>query len=409
MSLERQAIFAMCLIAILIASTGVVDSISKQTIEKDEYKLRAEQLLKDVVKKIQEIRALSFPWQVEIEVITISWAKENWGRSYAEADKETILREERIYKTLFMMPENASLYEAKVEWAGAFVAAVWQGKIYVVREYFNPWNSPGAEKTLAHELTHILQEKYFQIKDTPTFDGGKAKSALIEGDACLMEELYYSQYETPVLVLGMNSAMPEAEVQLTEVSASISDSISRLNYFPYEYGLKFARALYAKSGWMAVNQAYKDPPTTTEQIMHPEKYFTDEDTQEAKEPSIMENGWQKIKDERFGEYFILVMLGSWISWNESEKAAEGWGGDDFSYYERGKDYLLTWNITWDSIEDASEFYISFQEMMNETGAEKEDQLWQSHGRALSLTLEGTSTLIVSSTNETTVKKIIEYA
>jgi len=308
-----------------------------------------------------------------------------------------------------MMPENASLYEAKVEWAGAFVAAVWQGKIYVVREYFNPWNSPGAEKTLAHELTHILQEKYFQIKDTPTFDGGKAKSALIEGDACLMEELYYSQYETPVLVLGMNSAMPEAEVQLTEVSASISDSISRLNYFPYEYGLKFARALYAKSGWMAVNQAYKDPPTTTEQIMHPEKYFTDEDTQEAKEPSIMENGWQKIKDERFGEYFILVMLGSWISWNESEKAAEGWGGDDFNYYERGKDYLLTWNITWDSIEDASEFYISFQEMMNETGAEKEDQLWQSHGRALSLTLEGTSTLIVSSTNETTVKKIIEYA
>jgi len=409
MSLERKAIFGMCLIAILIASTGVVDSISRQILEKDEYKLRTEQLLKDVIEKIQEIRELPFPWQVEIEVITISWAKENWGRSYAEADRESIIREERIYKSLFMMHENASLYEARVEWAGAFVAAVWQGKIYVVREYFNPWNSPGAEKTLAHELTHILQEKYFQLQDIPTFDGGKAKAALIEGDACLMEEVYVSQYEEPVLLVGINSAFPEAELRLTELSASIPDSISRLNYFPYEYGLKFTKALYAKGGWSTVNEAYKAPPTTTEQIMHPEKYFTNEDAQEAEEPSIKEDGWQKMKDERFGEYFILVMLANWIPWNEAEKAAEGWGGDNFSYYERGEDYILTWNITWDSVEDASEFYISFQEMMNETGAEKEGQLWRSSGRCLSLTWDGTSTIIVSSTNETTVKKIIEHA
>ncbi|MGQ9551391.1 MAG: hypothetical protein ACUVUE_03085 [Candidatus Bathycorpusculaceae bacterium] len=409
MGLERQAIFGMCLIAILIASTGVVDSISRQILEKDEYKLRTEQLLKDVIEKIQEIRELPFPWQVEIEVITISWAKENWGRSYAEADRESIIREERIYKSLFMMHENASLYEARVEWAGAFVAAVWQGKIYVVREYFNPWNSPGAEKTLAHELTHILQEKYFQLQDIPTFDGGKAKAALIEGDACLMEEVYVSQYEEPVLLVGIDPALPEAELRLTELSASIPDSISRLNYFPYEYGLKFTKALYAKGGWSTVNEAYKDPPTTTEQVMHPEKYFTKENAQEAEEPSIEEDGWQKMKDERFGEYFIFVMLANWISPNEAERAAEGWGGDNFSYYERGEDYLLTWNITWDSIEDASEFYISFQEMMNEAGAEKEGPLWQSSGRYLSLTWDRTSTLIVSSTNETTVKKIIGHA
>lgn len=409
MGLERQAIFGMCLIAILIASTAVVDSISRQILEKDEYKLRTEQLLKDVIEKIQEIRELPFPWQVEVEVITISWAKENWGRSYAEADRESIIREERIYKSLFMVPENASLYEARVEWAGAFVAAVWQGKIYVVREYFNPWNSPGAEKTLAHELTHVLQEKYFQLQDIPTFDGGKAKAALIEGDACLMEEVYVSQYEGPVLLVGINSAMPEAELRLTELSASIPDSISRLNYFPYEYGLKFTKVLYAKGGWSTVNEAYEGPPTTTEQIMHPEKYFTKEDAQEAEEPSIKEDGWQKMKDERFGEYFILVMLANWISPNEAERAAEGWGGDNFSYYERGEDYLLTWNITWDSIEDAFEFYISFQEMMNETGAKKEGPLWQSSGRYLSLTWDGTSTLIVSSTNETTVKKIIGHA
>ena len=104
------------------------------------------------------------------------------------------------------------------------------------------------------------------------------------------------------------------------------------------------------------------------------------------------------------------MLSNWIPQNDAEKAAEGWGGDNFTYYERGNEYLLTWNITWDSIEDASEFYTSFQQMMNETGAQNVAQNnWQACGRYLSITREGTSTLIVSSTNANTLNNIVAYA
>ncbi|MEM2969509.1 MAG: hypothetical protein QXR63_01075 [Candidatus Bathyarchaeia archaeon] len=403
------SISAFLIVAIVVGTIITNGFINKQNAENDEYRLNVEGLLKETIKVFEEIRGFNLE-DVEVEVVTISWAKENWGKAYAEADKEKILREERIYKALFMIPEDASLYEAEVEWSGMIVSAVWQNKIYVVKEYFNPSDKFNAEKTLIHELTHMMQGKYFSMPDIPTFDGEKAKAALTEGDACLMEEVYENKTKEGSLIVGITYGKATkgyyGYLFSSEISASLPDSISRLNYFPYAYGLKFVKTLYAQGGWESVNRAYGNPPTTTEQIMHPEKYFADEASKEVEAPVITEEGWQRVKSERFGEYFILVMLEKWVP-NEAVKAAEGWGGDNFTYYERGNDYLLTWNITWDSQEDASEFSISFQAMMNKVDAKEEAKnLWQKYDRHLSLTLKENSTLIVISTDKALVQKIV---
>jgi len=77
------------LIAAVIISAVIVNSfISKQNV-KDEYRAKVEELLKETVKVFKEIRGFSLEG-IEVEVVTISWAKENWGKAYAEADKENI-------------------------------------------------------------------------------------------------------------------------------------------------------------------------------------------------------------------------------------------------------------------------------------------------------------------------------
>ena len=138
--------------------------------------------------------------------------------------------------------------------------------------------------------------------------------------------------------------------------------------------------------------------------MHPEKYFAQEDAQPVEAPSIS-GEWNLTKSERYGEYFILVMLNNWIPEKEAEEAAEGWGGDDLSYYELDDEYFFTWNISWDSNEDAHEFYIAFKKMMNETLAEKEnDSRWFANGNYLSIQWDENLTLITSSTNERIVQE-----
>jgi hypothetical protein len=377
--------------------------------DESEYRARVEELLREAIGLIKDARGLSLE-NVQVEIVTVDWARENWGKFFAEAESENILREERIYRALFMISEDESLYEARVEWWGMIAAAVWQDKIYIVKEYFNPYDRFNAEKTLVHELTHIMQSKYFNIPYASTFDEDRAKAALIEGDACLMEEVFANKTIGEILVMEMvqkthGLLSGNSLINGMRVYASLPDSISRLNYFPYDYGLKFVKALYMEGGWQSVNLAYQNPPTTTEQIMHPEKYLFNETDRPVEALAVADGGWQKVKSERFGEYFILVMLEKWLPSAEATSAAEGWGGDNFTYYERGNDYLLTWSITWDSQEDALEFSESFKAMVKAVGAEEAENLWKKHGRYLSLTCEGNSTFIICSTDKTLVQKI----
>jgi len=349
--------------------------------------------------------------RVDLEVVTRQWAIDTWGTGYAQPDLTNILREEKIYKGLFLIPENASLYQANVDWAGYFGAASWNGKIYIVRENFDPYKQPDATATFVHELTHILQGQFWRPQVPPSFDSDKARDALNEGDASFMGDYYKNQ--TKVQSSLANAAVSQVpwmllgEGLLDEVQLDLPRAISELNYFPYTYGTPFIDAIYKRGGWTAVNEAYANPPVTTEQILHTDKYFANETALGVASPILAENNWTRTainnnNSTSYGEYFIQVMLGNWLSQNEAQRAAAGWAGDNFTYYERGSDFLFTWNIKWDTSCDASDFYVAFHNMVNATGTTGDNSChWYANGRYLMIewNQETNTTLIACSTNQ----------
>jgi hypothetical protein len=354
-----------------------------------EYKGLAEQLLGEAKKEFEKIRGVSVR-NVTLEVVNQSWVIENWGVAYA--DPEEIRIEENIYKALFMISQNVDLHEIKLKWTGMFHAAKWKGKIYVVEEKFDVTNEFKATSTFVHELTHIMQENY-SLPTRSTFDGSKALSSLKEGDATLMADTFKNNGVVP----------PSAEVP-TSSSSSLPETIDNLNRFVYRYGVEFVKVVYSHDnrGWDNVNEAYAAVPSTTEQIMHPEKYYSQEGAITV-EATKVDFDWNLSKTECFGEYFILVMLDNWLSTDDSKLAAEGWGGDTFKYYQTGDDYLFTWDIIWDSNEDAQEFYFAFQDMLDKTSAEKlNDYLWFANERYISIEMDENLILIKSAANETLI-------
>ena len=405
MNLEKKkTVFLVCLIVILFVSVfSVRELLSNERPQGEEYKILAEQLLNEAREEFEDIRGVSVR-EVTLEVVSQSWVTENWGKAYADSEIEEIRIEEKIYKALFMISQDVSLYEARLEWTGMFHAAKWQGKIYVVEENFDVTNEFKAKSTFVHELTHIMQESY-SLPERTTFDGAKALTSLKEGDATFMADILENQGVVPSFWSvtpddGTSLSVPLVLLFGDVVQPTLPDTIDDLNRFPYRYGVEFVKELYAQGGWETVEEAYENPPNTTEQIMHPEKYFAQEDAQTVEAPSIT-GDWNLKKTDSFGEYFILVMLDNWISETEAEKAAEGWGGDNFTYYERDDDFLFTWNIAWDSKDDAQEFYFAFQEMMDKTSAEKQTGgYWFADERYISIQWNENSTLIKSSTNET---------
>jgi hypothetical protein len=403
------------LAVILISTTTFLVTNPVLTADLSAYTKQAETIFNQAKTEVEQIRNTTLP-NVTLTVITKQGAIDKWGKPSADADLTNIMRQENVYKGLFMMAKDESLYQATVDWTANWGAAtVGKTDIYVIKENFDPWDMPNAEATFVHEFTHIWEP---QLSDPTTFDMDKAHSALVEGDASFMGDYFKDQY---------NAKAEPAALKIDDVPIYLIDNlfldelhpipstISNLNWFPYTQGKTFINSLYEKGGFQTLNQAYVSgyTPDTTEQILHPDKYFANETAKQILAPTAIPGNWTKIQNnrgqftDRYGEYFIQDMLSNWLKENNSQEAtnaAAGWGGDNFTYYERSSnDFLFTWNIKWDSAYDASEFYQAFIHMMSLTDASQQSTLnWFSNGKYLTISLNQTqnSTLIVCSTDPT---------
>ena len=72
--------------------------------------------------------------------------------------------------------------------------------------------------------------------------------------------------------------------------------------FPYQEGAAWTRALYRRGGWEQVSKAFNELPQSTEQILHPEKYFAHEAPMKVSlrdiAPLLNAGAGKAVRDER---------------------------------------------------------------------------------------------------------------
>jgi hypothetical protein len=232
----------------------------------------------------------------------------------------------------------------------------------------SPDGTLGAQEriTFAHEYTHALQDQRSNllqrfsdptVTDTMSPDTLLAWQALIEGDATLSEDLWARQHEQALLALPDG---PEAIAATFDVSGP-TGYLDRMTMFPYLQGLDFVRQVEG-NGWLAVDRAFDDPPVSTEQILHFDKWVN----RELPKPVTL---WPAAV-QRLGPDWALdgapttlgeLELREWliahgVPETTAAAAAAGWGGDSLQLY-RGPNgaWVMIDLITWDALADAQEF------------------------------------------------------
>lgn len=198
---------------------------------------------------------------------------------------------------------------------------------------------------VVHELRHALQDQYFNLagilgsRSFSDFDDRKlAVLAALEGDATFLM-VQYSGLDADILASSpssdaLMSFLPTAKPSLLYREPEI---IKDQLLMPYIYGLRFVSAVFKKKKWKGVNRILHLPPASTEQIIHPEKYFKREAPMEVI-IQYQPRGYQLFHSGVIGEYYLKVLVKSEEDYTYKDYAL-GWGGDTFRIYKNAGSYF----------------------------------------------------------------------
>lgn len=230
------------------------------------------------------------------------------------------------------------------------------------------------EAVLVHELTHALQDQHFHLETfasgRPLDDADVAKVALIEGDATLVMMDFFTGMSLARLP-GIEDAMddilgdPQALLESTSGMPGVAELASAPAWFrdtllfSYFEGFEFCLSARRVGGQALLDRAFtQDPPRSSEQILHPEKWHTRRDDPVVIAwPDLSRTlpGWSKLVEAQLGELAIRTLLRNALGNGErAARAAAGWGGDRFAVYEKSGERLLLWITEWDTEADARE-------------------------------------------------------
>lgn len=288
----------------------------------------------------------------------------------------------------------------------------------------------GQRPVMAHELTHALQDQHFNLRRFEHWPKGDsdaelAAHSLIEGDATLVMALYVANNPMRALAfLKSLGATGMATEELDKAPRALRETL----LFPYQEGTEWTRSLYKRGGWDQVSKAFTDLPQSTEQILHPEKYFAHEAPIKVTLPDItnlLNSGsrsrgappatrtqdsrvtWKRLApDDVNGEWGFYLIVDQFLkSPAESRRATAGWGGDRFSVYEGPKGEVLMVSLSsWDTENDAREFYDAYVKRterrypgvpsVNDRSLSMFYQRWQTSEGIVTIDLRGKQVLVL---------------
>lgn len=208
---------------------------------------------------------------------------------------------------------------------------------------------------LAHELTHALQDQHFGLMLIPlevknNDDLSLATSALVEGDATQV----MFDYETKTMSLQtftdtLAGALSQDMQQYSRAPRFLRETL----VFPYTHGKEFCQVLYSRGGYEAISQAFRHPPSSSTQILHPEKYFAGEEPIRIDWPDITVAGKKPTDDNVLGEFGTRLLFEKYMDATSADYAAEGWRGDRYIVFDDGKG--LVWKTLWEDDERSQNF------------------------------------------------------
>jgi len=402
--------------------------------------------------RVEAVRELEFEESVPVEVISREEFRDRREINDSENVTSTAnrLHQNVKWEAMLSIGEDEDAITARQSSRTATIGGFYnyaEDRIVIVSE--NATQPKMDEETLSQELFHALQDQTLRVSyNRSTEETNNAALGIIEGDGNLVDRRYQQRCDSG----EWDCLLPEPSEGGGGGSDDINYGVYLTGFQPYSDGPKFVRKIYNEGGWEAVNAVYENPPESTEQVIHTEKYpdekpanISFEDTS-SEEWTIPDLGEGSVDYATFGqgglaammmrpvfatggtatpvvgprEFYNLTASGEISDFDPLDygfDAVEGWGNDRLYPYVTDEsaetnETGYVWKTVWDSGEDASEFRRAYVQVLTHYGAQEVEGREETYripdeepfGDAFSVVQQGETVVIV---NAPTVEELSE--
>ena len=319
--------------------------------------------------EVEQVRGLDFEHPVAVDAVTHEQLVQGLNQSFDHSYPADMLgRRSRVWSTIGVIPPGTSLQDAYRKFLSGQVIGYYDpstGQLVFIGTD-NP--SPVERFTLAHELTHADDDQHFDLARMNDLENAcdderlEAATGAVEGSAVYFSqqvvEQFFSASDLAKLALGGDGG---------GLPAGVPRFVEQLEIWPYLKGPNFISGLRANGGLDEVNQALKDIPASTEQILHPDKFPNDKPIK-VDVPDLGQGlgpGWKDLDVMDTGEEWLKELFELKLDGQQSATGADGWGGAQYRAWTDGTHVAVVLDTTWDTPADASQFLGAMQQWQSD--------------------------------------------
>jgi hypothetical protein len=314
-------------------------------------------IVASIEKQVERIRGLDFTHRVPVDAVTHDELVRGLEQTFDAAYPAPLFhRRSLAWAAIGAIPPGTEIRQQLEAFASSQVIGYYDevSKYLVFLGTDHP--SPAELVTLAHELTHALDDQHFGLMRLDKLAAGcddesfQAALALTEGDATYVMLAYARQELSLQEQLGIAGEGGSAPT-------GIEPFIVRLQTWPYTAGLGFVQTLVNDGGERAVDAAFRELPASTEQIIDPSAYPDDRPVA-VDVPQLaprLGSGWRDLDVQAAGAAWLSTLLGLRIEQSLATDVVHGWQGGIYRAWTDGRRIAVVLRTAWEDRGAASRF------------------------------------------------------
>jgi hypothetical protein len=338
-------VLAVTLLVGVVAAMGVVPAGAKTTATTtttaripSEWDPR----LQPIADKVAELRKLDFEHPVAAEFLDDAAFEKRVAvdkGKLTKQDKQEIVRAQAQLRAVGLIGPDVDIIDAASSLQTSGVLAYYSPKTKKITVKGTNLDDVDTRVTVAHELTHALQDQHFNLqkleKKAEADHGSTALRTLVEGDAVrIQNDFKDSLSDADQQAYETESTETSRQAQSEIKAKGVPDTLSVVFQAPYALGQPMLDSVIAKEQEAGIDALFRDPPVADAAFVTPSTLLDHRTFQKVPTPALEAGEKRSGKPDVFGSLSLFQVLAARLDNGTALSAADAWDGDAMVTFTR---------------------------------------------------------------------------